>query len=107
MADTVWDAVARFDDRFYRSIARMVSEEPVQPRDAGMAGMLRTLGIDKGKGFKPDDHGSTTRPLAENREEISDVFSNPSSFLARDLTTQAWLPDSDCLGDKSIVGCVA
>jgi len=37
---------------------RMVSEEPVQPRDAGMMRMLRTLGIDKGKEFKSDE---TTR----------------------------------------------
>jgi len=49
MADTVWDAVARFDDSFYESLARMVSEEPVQPHDAAIMGMLRTLGIDKGK----------------------------------------------------------
>jgi hypothetical protein len=55
MADTVWDAVARFDDSFYESLARMVSEEPVQPRDAAMMGMLRTLGIDKGKDFRPDE----------------------------------------------------
>jgi len=55
MADTVWDAVARFDDSFYESLARMVSEEPVQPHDAAMMGMLRTLGIDKGKDFRPDE----------------------------------------------------
>ena len=43
MADTLWDAVAQFDNSFYTSLARMVSEEPVQPRDAGMMRMLRTL----------------------------------------------------------------
>lgn len=53
MADTLWDAVARFDDSFYTSMARMVSEEPVQPHDAEMTGMLRLLGIEKGKEFKP------------------------------------------------------
>jgi hypothetical protein len=36
-------------------MARMVSEEPVQPRDAEMTGMLRMLGIEKGKEFKPDE----------------------------------------------------
>jgi hypothetical protein len=55
MADTLWDAVARFNDGFYTSMARMVSEEPVQPRDAEMTGMLRMLGIEKGKEFKPDE----------------------------------------------------
>ena len=55
MADTLWDAVAQFNDGFYTSMARMVSEEPVQPRDAEMTGMLRMLGIEKGKEFKPDE----------------------------------------------------
>ena len=55
MADTIWDGVARFDESFYSSLARMLSEEPFQPRDAGMLGMLGTLGIDKGKEFKPDE----------------------------------------------------
>jgi hypothetical protein len=55
MADTLWDAIARFDDCFYASMARMVSEERVQPRDAEMIAMLRTLGIDRGKEFKPDE----------------------------------------------------
>jgi hypothetical protein len=59
MADTIWDAFAPFDERFYASLARMVHEEPVQPRDVGMIGMLRTLGIEKGQAFAPDE---STRP---------------------------------------------
>jgi len=55
MSNIVWDAVARFDDGFYTSLARMIGEEPVQPRDAEMVGMLRTFGIDKGKEFEPDE----------------------------------------------------
>jgi hypothetical protein len=55
MADTLWDAVPRFNDDFYTSMARVVSEEPVQPRDAEMTAMLRALGIEKGKEFKPDE----------------------------------------------------
>ena len=52
MSNIVWDAVARFDDGFYRSLARMIGEEPVQPRDAEMVGMLRTFGIDKRQGVQ-------------------------------------------------------
>ena len=55
MSNIVWDAVARFDDGFYTSLARMIGEEPVQPRDAEMVGMLRTFGIDKGKEFESDE----------------------------------------------------
>ncbi len=67
MADTIWDAVARFDDSFYTSMARMVSEEPVQPHDSEMTGMLRLLGIEKGKEFKPDK--STRAVLISAAEE--------------------------------------
>jgi hypothetical protein len=34
------------------------------------------------------------RPVIEDGKEPGDIFGNLTSFLARDLTTQAWLPDS-------------
>jgi hypothetical protein len=64
MAETVWDAVLRFDDSFYISLARMLREEPLQPRDAAMMGMLRTLGIDEGKQFQPDEPSRTALTAA-------------------------------------------
>jgi hypothetical protein len=54
MTGKVFDGIVKFDESFYTSLARMVNEEPVLPRDKQMLGMLRTLGIEKGKEFKPD-----------------------------------------------------
>jgi hypothetical protein len=54
MVNTVWDTVPRFDETFYTSLSRMVSEEPVEPRDSSIMGMVRTVGIEKGKEFRPD-----------------------------------------------------
>ncbi len=54
MADTLWDGVVRFDGRFYTSLARMVNEELAPARDLEMLGLLRPLGIEKGKRFRPD-----------------------------------------------------
>jgi hypothetical protein len=54
MADTLWDGIVRFDESFYASLARMVNDEPAHPRDLEMLGLLRVLGIEKGKDFKPD-----------------------------------------------------
>ncbi len=54
MADTLWDGIVRFDESFYKSLARMVNEELAQARDLEMLGTLRPLGIEKGKRFKPD-----------------------------------------------------
>jgi hypothetical protein len=50
----LWDGIPRMDESFYAVLAKMVSEEPVLPRDLAMMNMLRSLGIEKGKEFKPD-----------------------------------------------------
>jgi hypothetical protein len=52
----------RFDESFYKSLAKMVNEELSQARDLEMLGLLRALGIEKGKRFKPD---ATTRVVLE------------------------------------------
>jgi hypothetical protein len=54
VADKVYDGIAQYDARFYDSLARMVSEEPVQDRDMSIMGQLSALGIGKGLEFKPD-----------------------------------------------------
>jgi hypothetical protein len=54
IAGKLFDGIAHFDDTFYDSLARMVEEEPVQTRDFVAMGQLRTLGIEKGRPFKPD-----------------------------------------------------
>jgi hypothetical protein len=59
MVDTIWDTVPRFDENFYTSLARMLNEEPIQPRDSAVMGMLLTIGIEKGKDFKPDEATQT------------------------------------------------
>src|SRR5262249_7457089 len=42
------------DDTFYDSLARMVDQEPVQTRDLVAMAQLHSLGIEKGREFKPD-----------------------------------------------------
>lgn len=54
IAGQLFDGIARMDDSFYDSLAKMVNEEPVQPRDLVAMAQLRSLGIEKGKEFKPD-----------------------------------------------------
>jgi hypothetical protein len=50
----LFDGIVRFDASYYASLAHMVDEEPVLPRDTAMIAKLRTLGIEKGKPFEPD-----------------------------------------------------
>jgi hypothetical protein len=52
--DDIYDATIPYDLRFYESLDRMVQSEPWLTRDKAMIDQLRTLGIQKGKPFKPD-----------------------------------------------------
>jgi hypothetical protein len=54
IAGKLFDGVAVFDDTFYDSLARIIDEEPVLRRDFVAMTNLRSLGIEKGKPFKPD-----------------------------------------------------
>lgn len=49
------DGVVAFDETYYERLAKMVNEEPVVTRDLVAMGQLRSLGIEKGKEFKPDE----------------------------------------------------
>ena len=50
---SLWDGIPRMDESFYAILAKMVNEEPVLPRDLAMMNILRSIGIEKGKDFKP------------------------------------------------------
>jgi hypothetical protein len=54
IAGKPFDGIARMDDTFFDSLAKMVNEEPIQARDMVAMGQLRSIGIEKGKEFKPD-----------------------------------------------------
>ncbi|HTR49546.1 MAG TPA: DUF1214 domain-containing protein [Kofleriaceae bacterium] len=54
MAGEPFDGIVRFDDTFFDSLARMLGEEPVLPRDADMMVALATLGIEKGAPLRAD-----------------------------------------------------
>jgi hypothetical protein len=53
MADKLFNGIVGYDETFYHRLSRMVNEELVQTRDLTMMGQLRSLGIEKGKEFKP------------------------------------------------------
>jgi hypothetical protein len=54
MTDILYDGLFRYDESLYASLARILNEEPVQPRDLEIMGLILPLGIEKGKEFKPD-----------------------------------------------------
>ena len=53
--DKTFDSTIPYDWRFFESLHRFIQVEPWLQRDRVMIEMLRSLGIEKGKPFAPDD----------------------------------------------------
>lgn len=54
MVNVVFDSTIPYDMRFFQSLDRMVQSQPWLERDKVMIDTLRSIGIEKGKPFKPD-----------------------------------------------------
>jgi len=81
-----FDGIANFDERFFESLNRMVQEEPVLPRDVTIMGMLKSIGIEKGKNFKPD--AATQSILKSAAQEAQAHFIDLLTSYS-----QPWWPD--------------
>jgi len=53
--DILYDTTIRYDDSFFVHLDRIIQNEPWLDRDRAMIDSLRTLGIEKGKAFAPND----------------------------------------------------
>ncbi|WP_087002930.1 DUF1254 domain-containing protein [Rhizobium sullae] len=53
--DTVFDSTIPYDFRFFEALNRIVQEEPWLERDRAMIDQLKSIGIEKGKPFAPDE----------------------------------------------------
>lgn len=59
--DVLFDSTIRFDSTFFENLNRVVQRDTWLERDRAMIDTLRTLGIEKGKPYKPD--GKTRNTL--------------------------------------------
>lgn len=53
--DVVFDSTIKYDASFFVNLDRIVQTEPWLPRDRAMIDQLKSLGIEKGKQFSPDE----------------------------------------------------
>src|SRR5262245_6658261 len=53
-SDVIFESTIPYDLRFFESLNRMVQAEPWLERDKAMIDQLKTIGIERGKPFKPD-----------------------------------------------------
>src|SRR5262245_4009864 len=96
IAGKLFDGVAVFDDTFYDSLARIVEEEPVLERDLLAMAYLRSIGIEKGKPFKPDPD---TRALLK-----SAVVEARDGFIQATMGLPAFWPDRQWVLPATHVG---
>jgi hypothetical protein len=76
--DKPYDATIPYDATFFESLDRFVQAEPWQMRDKVMIEYLKTIGIEKGQPFKPDE--KTKRILSDAAREAQAV---PTEFRRR------------------------
>lgn len=62
-----FDSTLKYEASFIALLDRVVQTEPWIPRDRPMVDQLRTIGIEKGKPFAPDD--TTKKALETSVEE--------------------------------------
>jgi hypothetical protein len=65
--DHMFDATIPYDVRFYHALDRIVQHEPWMARDKAMIDRLKSIGIEKGRGFDPDP--ITAQILVEAAQE--------------------------------------
>jgi len=87
--DVVYDNTIPYDLRFFQSLHRMIQIEPWLDRDRAMIDLLKSIGIEKGKPFSPDEStkailtaaASDAHDYLEARYE--EVFEPPFDASAR------------------------
>jgi hypothetical protein len=87
--DVVYDNIIPYDLRFFESLGRMIQIEPWLDLDRAMIDPLKSIGIEKGKPFNPDESlkailstaASDARAYLESRYE--EVFQPPFDESAR------------------------
>jgi len=57
--DIVYDATIPYDWRFFQSLDHVVQQEPWLERDKAVIDQLKSMGIEKGKPFNPDQNTQT------------------------------------------------
>jgi hypothetical protein len=83
--DVLFDSTIPYNASFYRSLDRVVQNEPWLDRDRAMIDQLRSIGIEKGKAFNPDqktvaildDAAHEAHALLEQRYDAGFPVINP------------------------------
>ncbi|WP_148861332.1 DUF1254 domain-containing protein [Marinobacter fonticola] len=77
-----------YDERHFEDMHAIVSVEPVKEQDKVMMGMLKSLGIEKGKPFAPDE--TTKRAM---RQAAIDAWHFLQQWMDTEMAERVYWPD--------------
>lgn len=84
-----WHSLPVYDISWFEYLAKFINDEPIRERDKVLIGMLSSLGIERGKPFKPD--AMTTKAL---NGAIKDAYAiMQEGFVTPGKALAAWWPD--------------
>jgi hypothetical protein len=99
MSDRMFDGIVRFDETFYGSLSRMINEEPVQPRDLVAMGQLRSIGIERGNVFHPDE--AMLRVLRSAIAETHELLMQAATRGMPYWPESRWITPGEGIGPKT------
>jgi len=82
VVDVVYDSTITYDLRFFESLNRIVQLEPWLERDKAMIDQLKSIGIEKGKPFNPDQKTLELLNDAAREAHVWLVAQYEASFLS-------------------------
>ncbi|MEI5995916.1 DUF1254 domain-containing protein [Paraburkholderia bengalensis] len=75
-ANQLFDATIPYDTRYFESLSRIVQNEPWLERDKVMIDQLKSIGIEKGKPFAPDE---------QRRKKLDQAALDARDWIAHEL----------------------
>jgi hypothetical protein len=75
-ANQLFDATIPYDTRYFESLSRIVQNEPWLERDKVMIDQLKSIGIEKGKPFAPDE---------QRRKKLDQAALDAHDWIAHEL----------------------
>lgn len=87
--DKTWNSLPVYDITWFELLSKFINDEPIRERDKVMIGMLSTVGIEKGKLFKPD--AMTAKALNAAVKDAYNIMQN--GFVTPGQALTVWWPD--------------
>ena len=82
-----WGSTQPTNFTYWTYLAEVLSPEPVEPRDRYFMAMLKPLGIEKGKAFRPDER---LRRILTDAAVVGDAMARTTAYAKRVPGAQVW-----------------